>query len=344
VGLDGAETTATAPLGDCVGGCLVTGLTLSGSPGDATLPWVVTGLDVGGLDALAGAWRPVQEQVLQGIVPVVIVPVADGLMFPATRRTLEATPVAAGPRLPVLATDTAEWVDSAPLIDSPGGDERPADVLGRLPALPLVEADGLLADLPRAVAGAPPTVPAAVVSVLARADTPGDVLARLADAAGHQPRGLDQARADTADDVGAVQARVYALLAGFCLLVALLVLVASVARQRQAWIRDVAALRVLGVPPAQLRGAGLVEVLSLTLAGVTATGLGAVAAVRLLLAHLDLVTVPEHAVPLRTSVAVLPVLVAAGAVAALVLLVGGRGRGIQLARSRPAILREEAAP
>jgi hypothetical protein len=344
VRIDGSETTVERPLEDCSGGCVVTRLTVARTPGGARLPWLLTGLDFAGVDALAVRWSAVPQQLPQGIRPTDIVEVAEGLLVPVANRPIEAVPAATGPRIPVLATDTAQWAGTAPLIDSPGGDERPADVLGRLPALPLVEADGLLADLPRAAAGAPPTVPAAEVRVLARADTPSDVLARLAAAAGHPPRTLDQARAETADDAGAVQARVYALLAGFCLLVALLVLVASVARQRQAWIRDVAALRVLGVAPAQLRGAGLVEVVSLTLAGVAATALGAVAAVRLLLAHLDLVTVPEHAVPLETSVALLPVLVAAGAVAVLVLLVGGRGRGIQLARSRPAILREEAAP
>ncbi|MCW2765811.1 MAG: FtsX-like permease family protein [Nocardioides sp.] len=344
VGIDGAESSATRPLGDCFGGCVVTGLTMRGSPGDVRLPWILTGLDFGGLDALAANWRAVPEFAPAGVRPTAIVPVADGLLFPVTDNPLEAFPASSGPRLPVLATDTVDWADAPPQVDSPGGDERPAQVLDTLPALPLVEADGLLADLPKAAAGAPPTVPAAEVMVLARADTPSEVLSQLVESAGHQPRTLAQVSAATVEHTGAVQARVYTLLAGFCLLVALLVLVASVARQRSAWFLDVAALRVLGIGASQLRRAGLVEVLSLVLAGVAATAVGAVLAVRLLLANLDLVTVPEHAVPLRTHVAVLPVLVVVGAVAVVVLVVSGRGRGIQLSRSRPAILREEAAP
>ncbi|MCW2796344.1 FtsX-like permease family protein [Nocardioides sp.] len=343
VGLDGAETTATRPLENCSAGCVVTGLTMSGST-DAQRPWILSGLDFGGIDALAGDWRAVPTTPPAGVRPVAVISSAEGLLFPATDATLQTFPVTTGPVLPVLATDTVDWAGAPPQVDSPGGDERQAQILGTLPALPLVEADGLLADLPRAAAGAPPTVPAAEVMVLARSDTPPDVLTKLVAAAGHGIRTVADVRSTTANQTGAVQARVYTLLAGFCLLVALLVLGASVARQRSAWLLDVAALRVLGVRPSQLRRAGLTEVFVLTLVGVAATAAGSVVAVRLLLAHLDLVAVPEHAIPLQTYVAVLPIAVAAGAVAAVVVLVSGRGRGIQLARSAPAILREEAAP
>jgi hypothetical protein len=216
-------------------------------------------------------------------------------------------------------------------------------VVDRLPALPLVEGDGLLADLPRAAAGAPPTVPAAEVLVLARSDTPADVLDALTDEAGHEPRTLAQVADGVAAETGAAQARVYSLMAIFCLVAALLVLAAAVARQRSAWLREVAALRVIGVSTALLRRSGRVEVAWLAVAAALATVAGAVAAVRLLLGHLALVRVPLHAVPLHTGVALGPVLIAAVVVAVVVVVVTGRGRAAQPERSRPAILREEGA-
>jgi hypothetical protein len=344
VATDGGPTSASRTLEGCAGGCVVTGLTLSRNRDDRPLPWLVTGLDFGGHDALAGDWRAAGQDTLQGIRPTEIVEVAEGLLYPVTDRTLQTFPVRHGPDVPVLATVTASWQDGPPMVDSPGGDERPAEVVGRFAALPLVEADGLLADLPTTTVGAPPTVPAAEVMVLARSDTPDRVLDRLTAETGQRPQTLAQVRRDTVAGSGAVQGRVYLLMAGFCLVAALLVVAAAVARQRSAWRRDAAALRVLGVRPAQVLRAGLVEVAALAVAAVAATVAGALVAVDLLLPNLDLVTVPEHAVPLTSGVAVAPLALAAVAVAAIVLLVGGRGRGARAASSRPAILREEAAP
>lgn len=340
----GASTTASVRVPGCGTGCVLTGLTLARSKGDTTLPWILTGLDLGGVDKLAPGWQPAFEpRNFRGTqLPGGPVPVDNGLLAVATRRPLSATPVAAGKALPVLATDSATW-EGPPQVGSTGGEERPAQVLDRLPALPLVEADGLLADLPRAAAGAPPTVPAAQVMVLARADTPDIVLGALVEAAGHPPQTLDQAVTATADRSGAAQAKVYSLMALFCLVSALLVLAAAVARQRGSWRREVAALRLVGVPVALLRRSGRVEVLWLSVAAVGATVVGSLAAVRLLLAHLALVRVPLHAVPLLTGVAVGPVLVAAGVVVLAVVVVTGRGRAVHGGETRPAILREEGS-
>lgn len=344
VGLDGAPTTAEEALKGCSKGCVVTGLTLDRSPGDAMLPWILTGLDVAGVDALAREWRAAFTSQPQGVVQTAIVSVDDGLLRPAVAEPLEAVPVGGAAPLPVLATDSVTWAPEAPYVDSPGSDRRPAEVLDRLPALPLVEADGLLADLSRASAGAPPTVPAAEVMVLARADTPPEVLSALTDIAGHPARTQAQLDRVITDETGAAQARVYSLIAVFCLIVALLVLLAAVARQRSAWLRDLAALRVIGVGTGQLRKAGRMEVLVLALAAVLATVAGAFLAVRLLLGNLPLVTVPVHAVPLETSVAPGPVVIAAGVIALVVLIVAGRGRALGAELSRPAILREEGGP
>jgi predicted lysophospholipase L1 biosynthesis ABC-type transport system permease subunit len=226
-------------------------------------------------------------------------------------------------------------------VESPGGDDRPAEVVGRLPALPLVEADGLLADLPLMAAGAPPTVPAAEVMVLAAADTPASVLADLADAAGSDAVPLVDVEDATALASGAVQARIYALMAVFCLVLALLVLAASVTRERAAHGREAAALRVVGVPLAQVRGSARREVGALTVTAVVATVAGGLVGVALLLSNLTLVTVPLHAVPLDVGVTLVPLAAAALVAALLVLVVGGRSRSVKGDTSRPAILREE---
>ena len=336
----GDPSTASAALENCEGGCNVTAVTLARTAGDTTLPWVLTELGFGGTDALAGSWKTSADNWFgEPTSPVVV---DEGLLAPATSKPLTARSDTAGPSTPVLATDSATW-EGKPLVDSPGGDERPAEVLGRLPGLPLVEADGLLADLPRAAAGAPPTVPAAQVMVLARGDTPDDVLTALTDKARHPVRTLAATDEDTADATGAAQARVYSLMAVFCLLAALLVLAAAVARQRGAWTREVASLRAVGVQQALLRRSGRIEVLWLTVAAALATVAGAVAAVRLLLAHLPLVTVPEHAVPLETGVAWWPVGIATVVAVLVVAVVAGRGRAVRAEQSRPAILREEGA-
>ncbi|MCW2792014.1 MAG: FtsX-like permease family protein, partial [Nocardioides sp.] len=340
----GAASSASAPVTGCAAGCVVTGITLSRSPGDTTLPWVLTGLRLGDVDVLAQGWKPEFEpRNFRGtLLPGGPVVSDEGLLAVATRRPLTAVPAGATATLPILATATATW-DGSPLVDSTGGEELAADVLDRLPALPLVEADGLLADLATAAAGAPPTVPAAEVMILARSDTPADVRSAVAAAGGSPPRTLGSVERTTAAETGAAQARVYALMAVFCLLAALLVLLAAVARQRSAWLREVAALRVVGVSTAQLRRSARVEIGWLAAAAALATVAGAVAAIRLLLAHLALVTVPVHAVPLRTGVTVGPVVLAAVLVALVVLVVSGRGRAIQPELSRPAILREEGS-
>lgn len=342
IGTDGGSTSTTVAARGCDQGCVVTGITLERLAGDTTLPWVLTGVDLGGSDLLTSGWKPAFEtRNFRGTeIPGGPEIVDNGLLAIPTGRQLKAVPTDTVDSVAVLATDTATW-DGKPQLDSPGGEERPADVLGRLPALPLVEGDGLLADLRVADAGAPPTVPAAQVLVLARSDTPPDVLSALRNQASSAPVSLAQVERRTADETGAAQARVYSLMAGFCLVVALLVLAAAVNRQRAAWTREVAALRVIGVPTRTLRGSGRVEVVVLVVASVIATVVGAVLAVRLLLGHLALVTVPLHAVPLRSNLEAWPVLLAAVVVALIVGLVSGRGRRVTTQTGRPAILREE---
>ena len=336
----GASATIERRLTGCSGGCTATAVVLRRSPGDARLPYVLTGLEFGGVDLLDQSWRSTGSSG-GGASPGPLA-VDDGLMMLAAPAAQEAVAETADRRTPILVTDTASW-DGPPLLDSPGGDDRPAQVLDRLPALPLVEADGVLADLPMAASGAPPTVPAAEVLVLAAAVTPQRVLDAVADAPGAEaPRALTDVEDATRVETGATRARVYALMAGFCVLVALLVLASAVSRHRGAIRSEVAALRVLGVDFAQARLSGRWEIGALGLAAVVATVLGGIAGVALLLRNLALVDVPAHSVPLDVGVALLPIAGSAVAAALLVGLVGGRGRSTSAEQATPALLREEA--
>lgn len=349
---DGSPSTAELPVTGCATGCLVTRVVLDRVPRTSRAPYLLTGLTVRTADGtgttitnlLDDGWEPERRDRYGR--PGGALPVDAGLLARTAETPQAAVRTTAAPTTPVLATDSATWPDGPPLLDSVGGDERPAEVVERLPALPLVGADGVLADLPRAVVGSPPTVPAAVSMVLVGPDAPAGVVAALREA---DPSGTAEVRtlADVRDAVveesGAAQARVYALVAGFALLVAVLVLVTAVARQRAGWLRDVAALRVVGLTADRLRGAAVAEVAWLAVAAAVGTGVGALLAVRLLLRHLSLVAVPEHAVALETGLAAVPLVGAAVVAAALVAVVAGRGRSAAPERSRPAILREEAA-
>lgn len=335
VPLDGSAAVAQVPV-PCEDGCEVDSVTLDRS-GDRPLPYVLTGLQLGGTDLLDRPWAPAEQGTDDR--PGGPVEVAGGLLAVPARGPLTALPARGAGPVPVLATRTADW-DGDPVLESPGGEDLPAEVVARYPALPLVEGDGVYTDLARAAVAAPPTVPAAEVMVLARADTPDDVLAALADAGGTTPRPLDRVAREVSDETGAAQARAYLLVAGCAVLVALLVLLVAVAREQAAWRRDVAALRVVGVDPATVRRSTVREVGATLVVAVLAALAGTAVAVPLLLARLELVTVPLHAVPLRTSLEPAPLVALGVAVAVLVGLAVGRGRAADPVETSPAILRE----
>jgi hypothetical protein len=336
----GEPDLASRRLPGCAGGCVVSAIVLRRSPGDVSLPYVLTRLEFGGSDLLERPWQSTGRG--QGAAAAGPVAVDDGLMMLARPRTQEAVPDQGDRRTPILATDSASWPEGPPVLDSPGGDDRPAQVLEQLPALPLVEADGVLADLPLAATGAPPTVPAAEVMVLAAADTPRELMTAVAQAPGAEaPTTLTDVEDSTSLESGAVRARVYALMAAFCVLVALLVLASAIARQRAGHRREVASLRVLGVGLSESRRSGRWEIGALGLGAIVATLVGGIAGVVLLLRNLALVDVPAHSVPLDVGVAVLPIAGSAVAAAALVVLVGGRGLSMPPDQTRPALLREE---
>lgn len=357
--LDGGTVTTAVAAPQCDQGCTLAAITLgptpgtdapTSPPGDDTvpvaLPWVLTGVALGGSDLLdPGAWHPARRG--SDAHPGGPVPVTDGLLAVVARKPLTALPGAPdapepGALVTTTAGDDADAGAGDPLpIADPGGGSLPTRVTAALPALPLVEADGVLADLPTALAQAPPTVPAARVAVLARADAPESVLDAVRRAGG-RPVDLPRETRLVSDAARAGQARVYQLMAAFSLAVAVLVLVTALARQRRGWLHDVAALRVVGVRLRTLRAAAALEVLTLAVVAATATAAGTWLGVRLLLRNLTLVEVPVHALPLVARLSTGPLLALTAIAGGSVLLVGALGRRPRPRASRPASLREAA--
>ncbi|WP_426247662.1 hypothetical protein [Nocardioides sp. LHG3406-4] len=267
----------------------------------------------------------------------VVVNRPDGLQLNGLPDGSPEVVVAAGSgALPAIATRGTVTEDA---IDTPGGRDRPLDLRGSVDALPFVAAGGLLADLPSALVGDDPTVPAAEVGVVVGPGTPDELVAALLDEAGTGARTVGSARQAAYAASGAQQASVYVLMAGACLLVALIALAGSVGRQRAEHRAQVAALRVVGVPLGTARRAGRLE-LGL-LAGVTAVGVltGGWVAVRFLLSHLRLVAVPAFDVPVDTGVQWWLLVATALFAAVAVLALGTRARDLPDGLTRPATLR-----
>lgn len=339
----------TAPVADCRRGCWVSAVevtragffTVENERGERSRerftggnagPLVVTRLDLGGHDLLDQDW--VAEGDGSGSGPA-------GLFV---RRTpdngLAFVPEGAGLPLDVLETTGLERGEESPAVSTPGGLSRPARVVGHLDALPLVGTAGQLGDLRAAVVGDQPTVPAGEVFVVAAADTPQALLDRVVRAGGHDPVSLSEESAAVARSSGAEQAPVFVLMSLACLAVAIVVLVSAGARQRQRQRVEVAALRVVGVRREDIRWAARLELAVQTLAAVVVGLLGGVLATQVLLAHLPVLRLSEHALPLRAGLEPFALLVAGGACAAALLAVGSRVRSVSPERTAPARLRE----
>ena len=117
----------------------------------------------------------------------------DGALRVTTGRTgtVRAESASVVQTAPVLATEGFAFGESGRIVSGPGGDQSPAEITAELPGLPLVGGAGLLGDLPSALYGSGPTVPAAEVMLLAGADTPAERAGPAAPSRGHgaDPRG-----------------------------------------------------------------------------------------------------------------------------------------------------------
>ena len=223
------------------------------------------------------------------------------------------------------------------------GQPRPVEVTGEVSALPLLGRVGVLLDLGTALRGARGQIPQTHTVVVARADTPGQVLQALtATGAVGQKVTVEQTLASIRHRGTAEGTLLFALIAIFGLLIAAVSVVSATAVQRRARRREAASLRVVGVDGAAVtRGyRGEAEVLGAAVAVVA--GLAVWIGCHALLSVLPLVgrgefELPFHATPRAGLVVGLAVV--AGAFVALVIFSGLRLVGRS---SPPILLREDA--
>lgn len=226
---------------------------------------------------------------------------------------------------------------------TPGGRPRPADVRGRAEALPVVGDAGILADLPTALDLDDPAGVNARVFVVAAADTPADLLARVEEAGSDPALTADTVRQRLVSSSGAAQVPGLLALGAAALVVGFLALGAGLGRRRAEEAETVAAFRLLGVDRADVARAGWVESLLVAVAAGVATLLAGVLAVALLLDQLPLVAPPVGSAHLDLGVHWLPAVAVSVGVVAVATLVGRRVRALPEAATRPATLREGGA-
>jgi hypothetical protein len=342
----GRPTTVSAELVRCETGCRVTGLEVAiGFPCNDDR-WAqprcqrpsldLTALDLGGLDLLARPWtlaepddRPPGE-VVATPERLRVRPSSAGTSYLTTDRSRWAAPV--------LTTDTVVWPDG-PEAPTTGGMARPARVLGTADALPLVGAAGTVLDLSTATVTGTGAVARAEPLVLARGDTPEDVLARVGAAAPGTE--LSEGLIEAADDGVATR---FAVLAAGGALLGLLAVALPAARLRRERTHERAVLRLVGVRRSDQRAAGR---LGIVVVSVTA-GLATVAATLLVVGALsDALPVLEAGpgqLPLDTGPRLLAILLAGAVATVLAGVTAWWTDSVPDRASVPARLREEVTP
>ncbi len=169
----------------------------------------------------------------------------------------------AGQAMQALTTPDVTLHATVPGVDggSPG-----VRVVGSVDGLPFLGRSGSLLDLPRVLRGAVGTVAAAHSVVVARADTPPAVLAKLRADGGSAPTEFAAVQASLDATPEARADRIALLVAIGVALIALTHLVAWLASQMGRRRAEVAGLRAAGLHPIVVRRAYVVE--AVTLAGI----------------------------------------------------------------------------
>lgn len=347
---------ASTHLDDCADGCAITGISVAeGRPctqvvedlGECNRPAItLSELVAGQTNLLAESWQ---------LAPSDDVEEPGELQADRSASTLTITPARQGSSriappsdttaLPVLVTANTQVAAGLP-VESPGGDTRPADLVGEFDVLPVVSAGGTLADLRRASRGALPTVPGAQSLVLARADTPASVLTALREAGAHEPVTAAEVGAELAARADAAQVKVGLVVAIACLLVGVLALAAPLTRMRRDRGHDEAVLRLLGVRPGIRGAATRLELIIMAIIAASTVLICGALGVAGFLSHTRLLDVPANQSPVEaglgsTAVAIVLLATAAAACAAVV-LVGSLARRTTSSRTNPVLLREEA--
>jgi len=297
-----------------------------------------------GSDLVALPWRPEGKASQRGLVAS-----EAGFGYqPGSNGTIHS--VVRADRGGPLNVVRAGNLDDPDQVETLGGVDRRARSIGQYDALPLVQGAGLLGDLPSSLAADQVAVPTAELFVIARSDTPQDLLDQVVAKSAAASPDPDQvpvveSRASVQAQVnrssGALQAHSYALLAGASLLVALVALGSAVAAQRRAYAREVASLRVVGVSIHDQRKAGRIELALLGGTSLLVGLLGGLLATWLLLPGLPILHTSVTSVPFDPAAAPGAIALLLAAAAAFFALLGGRGRRVDVEGSTPAVLREE---
>lgn len=191
--------------------------------------------------------------------------------------------------------------------------------LGTVGSVPFLGGRGALLDLRAVLPAGGPVIPAARAYVVARADTPPGVLARLraSPGAGNERTYADELAA-LQQKPGALSSRVYLLIALVAALVALVALVAGITEQSRERRSEAASLRVVGVAPRLIGRGYRREALLLALAAGLGSAAGAVISSYAVLDVLPIV--PGGALLPPLDAAPRPLWIAVGAVGALVMV------------------------
>lgn len=336
------STTTFVPLTRCDFGCRVVGLEVAvGRPCGASTyarprcrrPLVrISRLNIGGIDLLD---RELTVSEPDDRPPGELVAAEDHL---------ELRPSVAGSSLlaidrsrwsaPLLATTNVTW-EGEPEAPTTSGLPRPGRVLATVPALPLVGAGGTVLDLPTSTLEGGSFGASAEAWVLARRDTPGDVLARVG-----TPVTPTDLSAATIEDSGSDLARDLLAIALGGLALGILGIVLPAPRLRRERTRELAALRVVGIDTGVLRRTARAQSALVATAAAVATALGTAAAVAAFAEVVPILRPQPAQLPLDTGMHPLPMVLAGVAVLAVALVAGRWTSGSRGAASRPATLSE----
>ena len=182
-------------------------------------------------------------------------------------------------------------VEGQPAVAGVDGTLRPVHVVATVPVLPFVGTKGTLLDLAPALLGAGGSIPGTQAAILARADTPDQVIAALrATGSVGRPTTYQEALSRLDASARAQGARLYVLVAVFSALIVVLSLISGVAQQRRQRRQEAASLRSVGVGVAQITAAYRREAALLAVSAGVGTCLASWVACRALLHVLPLVS------------------------------------------------------
>ena len=337
-------TTAAASVPRCRQGCVLTLIVIDGLAHAHRRPYLdVTDLRLGDASLLAdtrwtipGDGRSFTSAEQQD----------GGLTVQLTRygEVTSLKPATASQRLAVLTTPglTMERNRKSPIVYAVDGSEHTADVVGQVPALPFVGQLGALIDLPRALAGGGTSIADSAAYVVARDDTPADVLEALEHTGVvGAPRDFGSSLATAEQRADAQGVRLYTLMSLFAALIALVGLVAAVNGQRFERRQEAASLRVAGVRARHIRAAHRREAWWLAVAVFGVVAVAGWVAARLSLAGLSLVPQTAYSPGLQGDPSVHTLLLVAAGAGVLVGVVTLLANRRVAAGARPSMLRDE---